>query len=156
MTIFTIGYEGASPDAFLRRLTEAGVCVVVDVRDLPLSRKPGFSKTALSASLERSGVGYRHVRDLGCPKPIRDRYRADGDWDSYTEAYMEHLRGQQPALAELGRLCATAPAALLCYEADPNQCHRTYVARAVARLTDGIVAHIGAGGITQELAIVDG
>ena len=155
MTIFTIGYEGVSLDSFLCRLTDAGVGVVVDVRDMPLSRKPGFSKTALSASLERSGIGYRHVRELGCPKPIRDRYRADGDWDSYTEAYMEHMRGQQHALGDLSRLCATAPAALLCYEADPNQCHRTYVARAVARLTNGVVAHIGPGVVTQELAIVE-
>lgn len=156
MVIFTIGYEGASLAEFLSQLADAGVGLVVDVRGIPLSRKPGFSKTALSASLERSGIFYRHIRELGCPKSIRHRYREDGNWDAYTDAYMAYLGEQRHGLAELGVICSEAPTALLCYEADPNRCHRTYVARAVARMTGGTVGHIGSTGVSQEPATAAG
>ncbi len=153
MNIYTIGYEGLAPPEFLRRLRDARVQIVVDVRDVALSRKRGFSKTALASALRDAGVDYLHIRNLGCPKPIRDRYRANGDWKAYTAAFMDHLGNQSVAVGELATVCRDTAAALLCYEADAGFCHRTYVARAVAAISGGGVLHIGAAGVTPDRPI---
>jgi uncharacterized protein (DUF488 family) len=150
VTIYTISYEGRSLEKFLADLQSAGVRLLADVRENPFSRKAGFSKNALAAALRDSDIEYRHLRPLGCPKPIRDRYREDGDWDRYTRDFMSHLAGQQPALEELLTLATAQPTALLCYEADFNRCHRTYVARAAARLSGNTVCHITAEGLTVD------
>jgi uncharacterized protein (DUF488 family) len=142
MTIYTVSYEGRSLEGFLTDLRAQAVQLVVDVREAPISRKRGFSKSALSAALEGAGIGYRHMRPLGCPKPIRDAYKRDGDWDRYTQAFMAHLREQESAIAELASLSSAQSAALLCFEADFTRCHRTYVAQAVAERTGAPVRHI--------------
>jgi uncharacterized protein (DUF488 family) len=152
MRVFTVSYEGASLDEFLARLLSAGVGCVVDVREAPISRKKGFSKSALTASLEGVGIGYRHVRELGCPKPVRDRYREDGDWSRYTKAYLSHLAEQGVAVKQLAAQSHREPTALLCYEADFNRCHRTYVARAVVTGDSGQVVHLTREGVVTEAA----
>jgi uncharacterized protein (DUF488 family) len=86
VTIFTASYEGRSLEDFLADLRARGVRLVADVREAPISRKRGFSKTALSDALQRAGIAYRHIRTLGCPKAIRDSYRNDGDWMRYTQS----------------------------------------------------------------------
>jgi uncharacterized protein (DUF488 family) len=156
VNIYTVGYEGLGLGEFLQRLRDARVQIVVDVRDVALSRKPGFSKTALAAALRDAGVEYLHIRSLGCPKSIRDQYRADKDWTAYTAGFMEHLRRQVVAIGELAAVCSRDTAALLCYEADAAYCHRTYVARAAAAISGGNVLHIGAAGVTpdREIAVV--
>lgn len=73
--IFTFGYEGLSVDAFVQRLKTTGIETVVDVRANPLSRKPGFSKRALAAALSPASIAYIHLPAMGCPKPVRDRYK---------------------------------------------------------------------------------
>jgi uncharacterized protein (DUF488 family) len=138
---------------FLRQLQGARVQIVIDVRDVPLSRKRGFSKTALAAALGVAEMEYLHIRNLGCPKPIRDRYRTNKDWSAYTAAFMDHLREQTAAVGELAAVCKTRTAALLCHEADAGFCHRTYVARAAAAISDGGVVHIGAAGATPDRAV---
>lgn len=150
--IFTTSYEGVSLDAFIAALHSAGVLAVADVREAPVSRKPGFSKSALSAALSDAGIEYRHIRELGCPKPIRDRYRIDGDWARYTQSFLEHLQRQEGAVDALASFSVVRPTALLCYEADFDRCHRTYVARAVARRTGVRVCHITTSGVTTEAA----
>jgi hypothetical protein len=77
LVIHTLGYEGATLAEFITRLKMAGIMTVADVRQMPLSRKRGFSKTALAAALEKVGIDYVHIPALGCPKPIRERYRLD-------------------------------------------------------------------------------
>ena len=79
MNIYTIGYEGLDLDGFLALLRKHGVETVVDIRELPLSRKPGFSKTVLGDTLNVSGKEYVHIPELGCPKPVRNTYRHDGE-----------------------------------------------------------------------------
>jgi uncharacterized protein (DUF488 family) len=153
MVIHTSGYEGQSLKEILRRLKAEAIEIVVDVRELPLSRKPGFSKKSLAASLQSSGIGYLHLPELGCPKPVRNRYREDGDWARYTRAFLAHLKLQTSTIAQLADLAQDQSLTLLCYEADPERCHRTYVARAVAALTGGQVAHIVADGISREREI---
>ncbi len=152
VTIFTASYEGRSLEEFLANLRAKGVRLVADVREAPISRKPGFSKSALTAALERAGIAYCHIRALGCPKPVRDAYREDRDWVRYTRSYLKHLGRQQEAIQELVAMTKAQPTALLCYEADFNRCHRTYVARAVAEQTGSSVCHITAAGLVTEAA----
>lgn len=146
MTVFTIGYEGLDIDAFMSLLAEHDIETIVDIRELPLSRKPGFSKKALASVLNLSGLEYVHMVDLGCPKPVRDRYREDGNWNRYTEGFLKHLKTQKTAIAELSDLVGSSNCALLCYEADFNFCHRSMVANAVRDCCGANVEHIKAAG----------
>jgi hypothetical protein len=140
--IFTFGYEGLSLDAFIGRLKVAGVRTVLDVRANPVSRKPGFSKRGFSAALQAAGITYAHHAAMGCPKPVRDRYKRDGDWPAYTRGFLAHLEGQVEALAELAQISRHSPSCLVCFEADFNRCHRTYVAQAAAELGGLRVTHL--------------
>lgn len=142
MTLFTFGYEGVSIDAFVPRLGEVDVRTVLDVRQLPLSRKRGFSKNALMAALHEADIAYAHLPALGCPRPIRDRYKADGDWPAYAKAFGAYLAKQGDALAEVSEIAGKTSVCLVCFEADFNRCHRSIVARAVARLGSRCVTHL--------------
>ena len=117
--LFTIGYEGLGIETFVARLREHGVETLVDVRELPLSRKAGFSKTALAQRLAEAGIGYDHQRALGSPRPMRHRLRADGDLAAFFERYRHHLNAQQTALDRLLD-SAAARVVLMCYERDPG------------------------------------
>ncbi len=126
MKIFTIGYEAATMADFLAALTAAGVERVIDVRALPLSRRPGFSKSSLAASLAEAGIDYVHLKALGTPKPGRDAAKK-GDVATLEAVYAGQL-GLPEAQAQAARmleLAAEKPSALLCYERDPAHCHRT-------------------------------
>lgn len=142
MTLFTFGYEGISIEAFVARLQEVGVRTVVDVRQLPLSRKRGFSKSALRAALHEAGITYAHMPALGCPRPIRDRYKADGDWTTYAKAFGAYLAEQGDALSEVSEIAGKTDACLVCFEADFNRCHRSFVARATTRAGGPRVTHL--------------
>jgi uncharacterized protein (DUF488 family) len=151
--LFTVGYEGRSIQQFLADLHGAKVSMLVDVREAPVSRKPGFSKNALAQMLCDAGIGYRHIRALGCPKSIRDQHKLDGDWSAYTRSFMDHLSQQQPSLEELRAVAVSQRAAVLCYEADFNFCHRTYVARAVAQRAGLRIWHITPDGLVEDRAV---
>lgn len=142
--LYTFGYEGLDIAAFMARLHDAQVRVIVDVRELPLSRKKGFSKNALREHLAAQGIGYVHSPSLGCPKKIRDQYRADGDWTRYTRDFLAYLQTQDTGVRELVRHARAATACLVCFEADYAMCHRTYVARAAQRLGAPVVRHLTA------------
>jgi uncharacterized protein (DUF488 family) len=126
MKLFTIGYEGVTMDEFLSALREAGVERVIDVRALPLSRRPGFSKTPLKNALAEVGIEYVHLRALGTPAEGRAAARAG------KQAKLETIYAAQLALPEaivaaeeLKALAGERPSALLCFERDPGGCHRT-------------------------------
>ncbi|MBP0590484.1 DUF488 domain-containing protein [Paraburkholderia sp. LEh10] len=142
MTLFTIGYEGLDINDFVSLLDHHEIETVVDIREFPLSRKPGFSKTALTNLLNLSGFEYVHMVDLGCPKPVRNRYREDGDWSQYKRGFSSYLKTQATAIEELSNLAETSACALLCYEADYNHCHRMMVAAAVRSHCGADVEHI--------------
>ena len=126
MKIFTIGYEGATMADFLAALTAAGVERVIDVRALPLSRRPGFSKSALAASLLEAGIGYVHLKALGTPKLGRDAAKK-GDRVTLEAVYAGQLElpEAQAQAAQMLALAAEKPSALLCFERDPGHCHRS-------------------------------
>jgi uncharacterized protein (DUF488 family) len=142
--LFTIGYEGAALDDFVDTLIEAGVEHVVDIRALPQSRRPGFSKSPLSAALTEAGIGYHHVRQLGDPKEGRDAAR-NGDIAGFKKIFSTHMAQQatQQALAELADFVAELPSALLCFERNHKYCHRSLVAEHVSALISFPVRHLG-------------
>jgi uncharacterized protein (DUF488 family) len=141
MRIFTIGYEGATVGEFLAALQKAGVERVIDVRALPLSRRPGFSKSPLRASLEEARIEYIHLKALGTPAEGRAAARA-GRAEDLKRIYMGQLElpeaiAQSAQMLELAR---EKPSALLCMEREPERCHRTLLLDAV--IDDAEVVHL--------------
>ena len=132
MTIYTIGYEATTMADFLAALTGAGVMRIIDVRALPLSRRPGFSKTSLAASLKAVGIDYIHLKSLGTPKAGRDAAKK-GDIATLRAVYAGQLDlpEAQAQAAVMLDLAAEKPSALLCFERDPCHCHRTLLLAAV-------------------------
>lgn len=143
-TLFTIGYQGLDVAAFITSLREARIRLIVDVRELPLSRKKGFSKTALREQLVAAGIGYFHLPALGCPKWIRNQYRSNGDWARYTRDFLAYLETQNASVRELAQQSRTTTACLMCFEADHSMCHRTYVGRAAKRFGAPMLKHLTA------------
>jgi uncharacterized protein (DUF488 family) len=134
MKVFTIGYEATTMADFLAALTGAGVERVIDVRALPLSRRPGFSKTSLAASLAEAGIDYVHLKALGTPKRGRDAAKK-GDVATLEAVYADQLElpEAQAQAAQMLALAAEKPSALLCFERDPSHCHRTLLLEAEAK-----------------------
>lgn len=126
-TIYTIGYEDAHLHDFLHTLTEAGVQLVVDTRERAQSRRQGYSKTALGEALKEQGIDYKHLRSLGTPPAIRKAYKLDHDFNALKAAYTLHLATQGDTLHELADLAIRQRVALLCYEHEPGECHRSLI-----------------------------
>jgi uncharacterized protein (DUF488 family) len=141
--IFTIGYEGANVASVLDALKSVGVQRLLDIRALPLSRKPGFSKRQLAAGTEASGLGYLHLRALGTPKPGRDAARA-GRTTEMEAIYSRHLATDeaQHELAAAVSLARRFAICLLCFERDAHRCHRRLVAEALAQRTGQAVVNL--------------
>ncbi|MGN3973467.1 DUF488 domain-containing protein [Tsuneonella sp. SYSU-LHT278] len=125
-TIFTIGYEQATQAALVAALRDAGVEVLADIRYLPLSRRPGFSKSSLRAAIEEAGLEYRHFRHLGTPAEGRAAARR-GDHAELARIYAGQLELPEALqqMAEIRALAEDRRVALLCYERDAAQCHRS-------------------------------
>jgi uncharacterized protein (DUF488 family) len=137
--LFTIGYEQAPAGAVLDELEQAGVKLLVDVRAIAASRRPGFSKNQLAAGLQERGISYLHLRGLGTPKEGRDAARG-GKFDALQRIYAAHLK-QPQAREELDELSAlvtkSGPVCILCYERDHRQCHRQWIAEVIEH-RDGV------------------
>jgi uncharacterized protein (DUF488 family) len=131
--LFTIGYEQTPPKAVLDELQNAGVKLLVDVRAVVSSRRPGFSKTQLAASLDERGIAYIHMKGLGTPKEGRLAARS-GDMKTLERIYAKHLKTPQ-AREELDELSAlvekSGPVCILCYERDHRECHRQWIAEII-------------------------
>jgi uncharacterized protein (DUF488 family) len=134
-TVCTIGYEGVTLPAVIAALRAADVSVLVDVRAVAASRRPGFAKSQLSAGLAEAGISYLHLRDLGTPAAGRVAARA-GRHAEMHRVFEKHLAGveAQAALGELQKIVAGGTrACLLCLERDPSHCHRSLVADALGK-----------------------
>ena len=131
--LFTIGYEQTPPKAVLDELEQAGVKLVVDVRAVTSSRRPGFSKNQLAAGLDERGIAYIHLAGLGTPKEGRLAARS-GDYATLQKIFARHLKTPQAkeGLDELSALVRKAgPVCLLCYERDHEHCHRRWIAEII-------------------------
>ncbi len=141
--LFTIGYEGSRLVDVVAALSDAGVTTLVDVREAPWSRRPEFAKRALGAAMAAAGIGYRHMKALGTPKAGRDAARA-GDIATFHAIFGAQLATEaaQSQLGEVAALVATERPCLMCYERDPERCHRSIVAARLAETTGLAVRHL--------------
>jgi uncharacterized protein (DUF488 family) len=139
-----VGYQAATVDSFLRALRDARVELLVDVRAVASSRRPGFSKSRLAANLAESSIDYVHLRDLGTPAEGRAAARV-GAHARMRAIFRRHLgtHQAQAGLRQLEELIGSGRRlCLLCFEADPAHCHRTLVAEALAQRTQLEVVHL--------------
>jgi uncharacterized protein (DUF488 family) len=141
MRIFTIGYEATTMAEFLAALKAAGVERIIDVRALPLSRRPGFSKTPLRNALDEVGIDYVHLKALGTPADGRSAARA-GKQSELERIYAAQLDLPEAMVQaeQMRELASEKASALLCFEREPAQCHRSLLLDAVAR--DAEVTHL--------------
>lgn len=137
--LFTIGYEQTPAKSVLDELERAGVKLLVDVRAVASSRRPGFSKSQLAAGLDGRGISYLHLRGLGTPKEGRLAARS-GQYETLQKIYLKHLKTPQ-AKEELDELSAlvkkSGPVCILCYERDHLHCHRRWIAEIIEE-RDGV------------------
>jgi uncharacterized protein (DUF488 family) len=143
MNLYTIGYEKARLADVVAALAEAAVRVLIDVRDRPISRRPGFSKRQLAAAAGDAGLRYVHLRALGTPPDGREANRRR-QWDRFWAIVEEKLATAEAErdLAEAAAIAAAAPACLLCYEADWHICHRRRIAELLEARHGFAVQHL--------------
>ena len=143
-TLFTIGYEGASLQDFIATLRHSGVRRVLDVREVAQSRRRGFSKNVLAGALAEAGISYTHLRELGDPKEGREAARR-GDIAAFQSIFQDHLElpATKEALSTAADICQQEATVLLCFERNPQLCHRTLVAKRLTALCSLSVRHLG-------------
>ena len=141
--MFTIGYEGLVQDQLLDLLVANGVRTLLDVRAVPLSRKAGFSKNVLGASLMARGICYLHDRRLGTPKPGREAARR-GRSDTMQAIFAAHMQTEAAleGLSDAVSLARAQPVCLLCFEREPHDCHRSIVASMIHARTNQPIRHL--------------
>jgi len=142
--ILTIGYSGFSLDNFVAVLRDTGVECLFDIRDIPLSRKAGFSKTALREHLASAEIEYRHFRLLGSPRDLRHELRATRDYRPFFRGMRQHLRADD-SIAEIGEAISVARqlrACLMCCCPDWQLCHRKCVVEAISEVSYFAFEHI--------------
>ena len=146
-TLYTIGYEKALLKDVISTLAAARVATLIDVRDRPISRRPGFSKRQLAAAIEEAGMRYLHFQPLGTPPEGRLAGRRR-EWDRFWGIVEEKLARPEAELAlqEAGDIAEAAPSCLLCYESDWQICHRRRIAEILARRHGFAVSHLKVGG----------
>jgi uncharacterized protein (DUF488 family) len=129
--LFTIGYEGRALDELIAMLASNKIERVIDIRELPLSRRRGFSKTPLGAALAAAGIEYVHMREAGNPyRKLKDAIPRD----ELLAKYKKHITGARETVASVAEQARGRRVALLCYEAEPAMCHRSLLAPRVAKL----------------------
>lgn len=129
--LFTIGYEHHTPTTFIDKLRRNGISMLIDVREIPISRKKGFSKNALMEMLLENGIGYTHIKRLGSPSALRHGLYRNGHYDEFFLEYACYLQGENEALEELIKLSRTFRSCIMCVEQMPEVCHRHVIAEVV-------------------------
>ncbi len=142
--VHTIGYEGSSIEDFIATLLLAKISVLVDIRELPLSRKKGFSKNILANALDQHGIEYVHLKGLGDPKEGRDAARA-GDFKKFLKIFTKHMKSEvaKMDMVEATEIAKKERACFLCFERDHETCHRNIVVKELIKNTGQKVKHLG-------------
>lgn len=140
--IFSIGYEGRTLEDLIGLLKKAGIERLIDVREAPFSRKPGFSKKPLEQALQAANIEYIGMPKLGADKALRDRFRSERDLPAFLEEFRRRLEGRKEPVARLEALARERPSAVMCFERDHRDCHRQVLEERLARDGFGIV-HLG-------------
>jgi len=142
--VYTIGYEGLDIEEFVNRLKENCITRLIDIREIPFSRKREFSKSFLKARMESENIQYIHLRSLGSPSDIRHKLKGDHDYESFFSAIACHLDNNEESLFEAYRLIKDNLSCIMCFERLPEKCHRSSVVEKLKEI-DGngmIVSHI--------------
>jgi uncharacterized protein (DUF488 family) len=126
--LYTIGYEGKDVGEFIKALKKEKIKYIIDVREQPLSRKSGFSKKALAKLLEQEKINYIHLKELGSPKNIRDKFKEDHDDRVFFEKYSQYLDSQLEAVEVAYNYLLKGTCCLMCFERLHIECHRKVVA----------------------------
>lgn len=134
--LFTLGYEGLRLEEFINRLKEKGIEVLIDVREIPLSRKRGFSKSQLDTIVNQNGIKYIHMKKLGSPSIIRHKVKEDGNYKEFFKAYINYIKTQIEELKNLERLVEKSTCCLMCYEKDIENCHRKVIASEIKKINN--------------------
>lgn len=126
--LFTIGYEGINIDSFIEHLRNNDIDCLIDVREIPLSRKKGFSKTSLSTRLDQENIHYVHLKELGSPKPVRNKLKEDGNYNNFFKAMKSYLADKKDVIEKAYQHVLSKTCCLMCFEHLASQCHRNVVA----------------------------
>lgn len=142
--LFTVGYEGATIDGFIDTLQANEIRCILDVRALPLSRKPGFSKNQLAQRLNRVDIQYIHLAELGAPKEIREKLKRTRDYPTFFRKMDKYLADKKEAVEQAYHHAMSSRCCLMCFERLVDQCHRKIVAEKIkATNGDGLqIKHI--------------
>lgn len=134
MELFTIGYEGLNLDSLLQYLQYYKIDMIADVRELPLSRKKGFSKNGLTEFLKMKNINYVNYRELGVSKDLRRQLKETGDYRFFFNKVRKIIYSKSEQLDQLCDLIHQGKKiALLCFERDPKKCHRKIVAEGLKK-----------------------
>lgn len=143
--VFTTGYEKRDIFGFVENLQRHNIKTLIDVRELPISRKTGFSKSKLTEYLHNSNIKYIHIRELGSPKALRTQLYEDSNYEVFFKGYRKYLKSKIDIVEDLyHELITNELCCIMCYERNPSQCHRTVVAEKIKDI-DGnglIITHI--------------
>ena len=142
--LYTIGYEGINIDSFIAELHENNIECVIDVRALPLSRKPGFSKTSLSTKLHSAKIQYVHLGNLGTPKNIREELKSSHNYPAFFKKMNTYLSDKQGTIDIAHNHTMNSTCCLMCFEKNVEECHRKLVADKI-KATNGnglLIKHI--------------
>ena len=141
MELYTVGYEGRTLPQFVRLLRGQGITCVIDVRDRPVSRKRGFSATPLAEALRKAGIHYVSDRGLGNPAHIRELWK-NGSLSDGKAKYRRLLRnGRSERIEGLLDVASEERVCIVCFERDPDSCHRTIIAEEAVRLAPDLIVH---------------
>ena len=126
-SVYTIGYEGKDLNQLIQLLENNDINTLIDVRELAISRRPGFSKNRLSAELENNGITYIHMPQLGSPRNIRHRLHDDHNYIDFFYNYHKHLIERMDDLNNAMFIAENGHTCLMCFEHEPSQCHRSVI-----------------------------
>jgi uncharacterized protein (DUF488 family) len=126
--LLTIGYEGREIDQFIDLLKQFNISHLIDIREIPISRKRGFSKTALRERLQDENIEYIHIKALGSPSAIRNKLKTDWNYEYFFKAYSEYLSNNMGAIQEIYEYLSEGTICIMCFERSYEKCHRLAVA----------------------------
>ncbi len=134
--LYTIGYEGRTIDSFIEQLKISEISRIIDVRDIPVSRKKGFSSVPLKETLESNGIKYIHIKSLGSPATFRKKLKEDGDYDYFFKAYSEYLSENIEIIKDVYRFILDGVNCIMCFERLFNQCHRSIITDKIKEISN--------------------
>lgn len=132
--LYTIGYESKNIGDIIFQLKNRGISTLVDVREIPISRKKGFSKTVFSEYLNKNGIEYIHLKKLGSPKDLRKELKQSKDYISFFKKYLEYIQLHKSIIDDLYRIILEKNCCLMCYEKLPSKCHRKIICNEIKKI----------------------